>query len=346
MDAYKRTAITLRSKTTSLGEAERERSGTERGRARRFLLDFSPDGSWETMLNRCLEGQFGTYIYSFCYFDKIEQRDENGESTVLGFFHEWGGAAAKTGPLRGLLSGRNENVTTTSTSTNTSTTTSATALGPNTNSNSNPDSFTDTYTYGTTVEQKEEKGNFSETLELKYLLDEGRELAMFMWASGKAVAMPYIERTIQQTIGVIDRSIDAQTKSYLLETTENSLAKMGLHSLYEVMLRGLGGVFSMEDLYNVDKAGSRINNKDIKKHAYYSVQSYDEGTPCNSRPDQPRRATVHFECDSEEAIVDVTETELCTYELVVATPMACTGLMLNHIKSLMQEQGLQSFSDS
>lgn len=61
-------------------------------------MDFGPEDSWKSAIGKCLEGRFGEYHYTFCFFGKFTQGN-----TLLGTFKDWG-----THPVHGKREGAGE----------------------------------------------------------------------------------------------------------------------------------------------------------------------------------------------------------------------------------------------
>jgi hypothetical protein len=63
-------------------------------------IDFGPEGGmWESMMDKCLEADFGDHAYSFCYFGEIMQ----DKQVSLGRFVHWGAVPVKQTPGVGSL---------------------------------------------------------------------------------------------------------------------------------------------------------------------------------------------------------------------------------------------------
>jgi hypothetical protein len=72
-------------------DAGRRSKRGRRGRAtaaakNKVALDFGVEGTWESVLNTCLESTVGDHEYQFCFFGEIRQDDVRS----LGHFSHWG----------------------------------------------------------------------------------------------------------------------------------------------------------------------------------------------------------------------------------------------------------------
>jgi hypothetical protein len=66
--------------------SKRGRRGQVAAAKNKVALDFGVEGTWESVLNSCLESAVGGHEYQFCFFGEIRQDDVRS----LGHFSHWG----------------------------------------------------------------------------------------------------------------------------------------------------------------------------------------------------------------------------------------------------------------
>lgn len=83
---------------------------------------------------------------------------------------------------------------------------------------------------------------------------------------------------------------------------------------YSAQVRGIGNFCLLLSSH------SRLNRKTSSILAF---QHYTNGARCQGQK-KTRSVQVTFQCSPDHAILDVVETEICSYDMIVATPMLCT----------------------
>eukprot|EP01034_Spumella_vulgaris_P023625 gene23625-29864_t len=82
----------------------------------------------------------------------------------------------------------------------------------------------------------------------------------------------------------------------------------------------------------------------IERH--YSQQFYSEGTVCQTKQGFARRAEVQLECDVRNDLKEVVELEMCSYRLIVGTPVVCTRHMEERSVAELDRLGVFGFSSA
>lgn len=78
---------------------------------------------------------------------------------------------------------------------------------------------------------------------------------------------------------------------------------------------------------------------------YYSTQAYSNGARCAASHAGIRSVEVQLECSPHMEILSVSEFEVCTYNMIVSTPLACSEASEEESIKRLDKLGVFGFTD-
>lgn len=281
-------------------------------------LDFGPEGSWESVVNICLEREEGAHTYSFCFFGEIKQ-----DGVVsLGRFAHWGKtppfstpAPSGLSPPAGMISLEMD-----------TTGASYSVLSDDPHSPPpppSPDSAARVSASKVSESSDTDNTDFQTDLQVptnpfSWLLEALQPVQDAVFAQ-TASFWHYLvqENKIAGASPALNKLI-ASISAFFESPTFTTSATPGTGAV----AGGKGGKFgrggSSTDASRSAAAfatpahGSTalFSDDPARQQEYYSTQSYLGGTGCYPRQGIPRRTDVLFECGMSTAITEIVETEV------------------------------------
>lgn len=243
-------------------------------------LDFGPGGTWESVVNSCLEREEGGHSYSFCYFGEIKQ-----DGVVsLGRFTHWGSTPAKAAVPTGSVPIQLQSLEVdASGSATVPSEPERTPFAPTT-----PDTVTDN-----ALSEQISADAFSWLQEaLQSVLEQAAALTTYLAQENKIIgASPALNKLLASGSNFFQS----------LSTTGSTSARSGA-TVTDVLTGSAKAATRLDtSLYAEDP---------VRQQAYYSAQRYGGGTPCYPRQGMARYTDVLFECGMNSAITEIVETEV------------------------------------
>lgn len=247
------------------------------------LLDFGVDGSWESVFKHCTstiypppsQSETTRYNYTFCLFDEIQQASLSDSSkTSLGSFCHWGAYNIFNKQPDAKQRTRNHQ--------------EAHVMQKLTH-----------LLQEIQQRKQQEDQEFYQSQKMKYR--KGVFDGMLVDINALVQSFSSLPSTITQSISSFLPQ-DVASRQWLEQQY------LYVQSLDHPLLSYLTDVL----YHSLTPTDLQIRDMQLKQQLqqYYSMQVYDDGTPCNAKPSLKRRTTVTFECGGDYKITEINEVEV------------------------------------